>query len=685
LFQFGGNVSTRAKHISITKYDSLLRDSWKPNEKYFLFLTEFILPKYNLDWLIKDIEAAGIQSYCIVSSVSVKQIEDDSTETLLTLESNWRDFLVMNDKKVDAIVAFGSAIRVLNKSGDVNWYDFIADTFFEPRYWCGKEFVNGPDCWVYTSAGSDYLYPVKCKSNPVNWTTRFFRNQLKRIQKDDLSGDSLDMRDYEIIFPQSKDETTIALKTLVNSTLLSVDIETAGFNFLRDRLGYIQLSNDGEKAYFLEWKNVDKRILNLVLKTAKRTTFANGKFDTKFLWKNGITKEFYQTDDITALSHAMNSDRPKGLKPATIFWCGKFTGYDLELDRLRKKLNIKNYLDFPVDIMKKYAGIDAIVTWRIQKALDKKVKKIDVKFPNEKIPEWTIEKWYKDIMMPNIRMVTDVEYEGVYFDKEQFAISGQAIKEKIAELKKELAETWNVSEKFLFESPKELGILFKKMGWPMIEESKAGDFKTSDFVLTEYEAQGKPGIKTLKDLRSYNVGLGTFIEGWGNLLELHEDGSYRIHPNCNCFGVVSFRHSMTNPNFQQMPSSSIMSSYIKKLFTVPDNDKENWLLASADFSSLQMRMGMADEGLNKNGIDPVSIEVYGSNGHQDSHSSTGFSVFCESVHQEIIDIEDENGKIISFLPQQKIKIKRKNLSGEIKEKIINGEMFVETDEFVNYA
>jgi DNA polymerase I-like protein with 3'-5' exonuclease and polymerase domains len=288
-------------------------------------------------------------------------------------------------------------------------------------------------------------------------------------------------------------------------------------------------------------------------------------------------------------------------------------------------------------------------------------------------------------MMPNIRMVTKVEYDGVYFDPVNFTTSREAIEANIKEYKEELSKLWNVPVTFKFESSKELGDLFKQMGWPMIEMSKDGTYGTGDQVLTEYEAQDRPGIKIMKNLRSYKVALNTFIEGWGELLEQHEDGTWRIHPNCNCFGVVSYRHSMRDPNFQQLPSSSAMASHIKKLFTVPNNDKENWLLLAADYGSLQMRGAMSDEGLNKNGVDPICLEIYGPTGHQDSHSATAFSVFCDSIHQEVIDITDDNGKVISFLPDQKIKVNRKNLNGDIEELIIKGEMFVETDEWIDYV
>jgi DNA polymerase-1 len=380
--------------------------------------------------------------------------------------------------------------------------------------------------------------------------------------------DEIDLRPYEIIDIETKVEASVILNKLINAELLAVDIETDGFGFIDNRLGTLQICGDGITGYFFDWGIIDKRLLRKVLQTAERITGANGKFDAKFIWKNGV-KGWDFTDDVSLLSHAINSNRPKGLKPLAIFYAGKFTGYDLELDKAKKQLKVDNYLQIPKTILKKYSALDAIVSWRVQKALDNHVRWIDKHIPNEKIPEWTIERWYRDVMMPNVKVVTDVEYEGVYFNNEQFDISSKIIQEKIKELKEKLAKEWNVSVDFEFESTKQLGQLFKKMGWPELELSKLGEFKTSDPLLTEYERLKMPGIKLLKELRSYNVGMGTFIEGWKKFLYKHEDGTYRIHPNCNAFGTESFRHAMKNPNFQQIPNSSKIASLIKKLFTNP--------------------------------------------------------------------------------------------------------------------
>jgi len=692
-FQFGNVRASERPKQNLEKFDALLKENYQPGHKYFLFLVDNILHKVYLDILCKDIDRYGIKSYNIVSVISVKDPKNDSTEELLSLESNWRQYLTFDGTECECVIAFGPALRVLNKSGDVNYYDFLDDVFNEPRYWCGKEFINGPDRWVYPVAPIRDLYPIDLSNDPTNFLTRFFYDKLARIQKDDMSTKNLDMRDYKIIYAEDKQDSSRYLKLLENSVLLAADTETSGLSFLKDRLGVLSLSNDGETGYVFDWENVDKRLLKKVLMSAKRLTLANAKFDTKFIWRNGVTG-WLPTDDTVLLSHALNSNRSKSLKSGAIFYCGKFTGYEHELDLAKKRLKVENYLQIPKDILHKYAGLDPIVTWRLQKALDKHVEKLDKKYPNEKDPTWTIKKFYKEVMIPNANVVTDVEYKGVYVNKDQFDISEKAIKEKIVDLKKKLAVEWGVQETFEFESTKKLGQLFKDMGWEKIAEAKDGGYKTSDDVLTEYELLNKPGIKELKKLRSYNVALGTFIEGWKKWLFEHPDGTWRIHPNCNTFGTESFRHAMNDPNFQQIPSRGEIAPYIKRLFTVPPNvieddlvgeSKSDWLLVNADFRSLQLILAFCDCGINPNGVDKIAYDIYGPDGCQDAHSMTTHGVFCAPIHMQVIEIEDDNGKKIIFGEEQKIKIKRLGLVDDEKELVIKGKEFTEEDIFLDYV
>lgn len=587
------SANTKIKNLQIETFDPLIYEHMDfTATNYFLFLVDFVCKDRKIiDQLKKDIDSVGIKSYCIVSSITLSNVESkqDATKELVTFESDWKKYLNYKGVKAAAIVGFGRTIRVLNKSADIGYFDFLDDLFTKPRYFCGSKYVNGPDTWVYPAAGLEMIYPFKLvgKGDFVCYHTRFFRKQLTRLLSDDFSTKELDMRPINIIDCSEDYKIDEALDALTNADLLALDTETSGFDCYDDTLGTVQMCADGENSYFFVWSTLKnhKRRFTKCLKSAKRLTLANAKFDIRFLFTNGI-KNIFPTDDTCLLSHAMNSNRPKGLKPGTWFWCGNFGGYDDALDTIKKKMKVKNYLQIPMSILKEYASDDPAVTWRQQVAMDRWCHEIDKKIPNEKIPEWTIYRFYKEIMMPNLNTIIRAELNGVFFDEKKIIDSQAAIQKIIDDEAKNMAilwsnvldgnfsekypeQQWPVSPAFEFSSTDKLGKLFEKMGWPCIERNKKGVYSTSDPVLQEYERLGMPGIKNLKRYRSFKVAMNTFCVGWSSFIKRHEDGTSRVHPTANAFGVVSMRHAMNDPNFQQIPSAGEIAPYIKKFFTDP--------------------------------------------------------------------------------------------------------------------
>ena len=565
----------KIKNLQAEELDPLVYNNIDVNSgRYVIFLADEKPTNRMLAAIKDDFSILGINSYIVLSVLGAK-IEKDSTEELLTVESKWRKYLNYQGLTADCIIASGRAIRVLNKSADIGYYDFYDEMFAPTRYFCGSMFVNGPDKWIYPVAPTKMIYPFEELPNikvVTNMHTRFFRYQLKKAWNDDYELPELEKIKPIIQGIDDEDTASKVLRSLMDSDLLAVDTETSGFDFKNDELGTLQLCNDGVTGYVFKWSQINKRLLKAVFKSAKRIVLANGKFDCKFIYNNGVT-DWKPTDDTCLLAWAINSYRPKGLKPNTWFCCGTLGGYDDELDKIKKKLKVDNYLQIPYNILKNYAGMDPVSTWRQMLFLEKLCHEVDERLPNEKVPEWTIWRFYKEIMMTNTEALTDIEMEGVFFSREEFKNSERAINEKILEMRDKMSKIWNVSPQYRFESTKELGKLFENLGWDCIERSKAGDYATNDGVLQEYKRRGMPGIDELKTFRSLMVAKNTFINGWSAFLVDEEDGSVRIHASTNAFGVVSFRHAMNDPNFQQIPSHGLISTFIKKMFTTPNPEE----------------------------------------------------------------------------------------------------------------
>ena len=383
--------------------------------------------------------------------------------------------------------------------------------------------------------------------------------------------------------------TRDVLISLLGSDILAYDTETTGLRWYADKLVCVTICNDGKHGYYLPWSHFENNRENqllfcAVLYTANRVVGANIKFDLHYMMKNIQGLDIFKIkriDDVGQLSHALNSNRTKGLKPLTYFF-SPFGGYDNELDTFRAQTGVSNYSQIPANILSKYATIDAIVTYRIYIALRRHVQWVDQNFPNEKPIDWTIEKWYDDFMMTVYPYFVRMEHRGMRIDKDYLDDVRSRLKTRIPEVTKKLCELWNVPENFKFGSTVELGKQIQKMGWPAVELSKRGEYATSDDCIQEWKRQGRPGIKELIELRELNSFLGTFVgepsqtgnqsdaTGWEQFLVYHpEDDSWRIHQEYIIMGTETFRCIGKNPNLQNVPAHSKLSDEVKRAITVP--------------------------------------------------------------------------------------------------------------------
>ena len=379
------------------------------------------------------------------------------------------------------------------------------------------------------------------------------------------------------------------LISLLGSDILAWDTETTGLHWFTDKLVCLTFCNDGKKGYYVPWKHIEQNdenqlLLLAVFYTCNRMVGANIKFDLHYLWKNLPGFDIFRIkriDDVGQLSHALNSNRTKGLKPLTYFYT-PFGGYDNELDTFRAQTGVSNYSQIPANILSKYATIDAIVTYRIYIALRKHVQWVDQNFPNEKPINWTIEKWYDEFMMTVYPYFIRMEHRGMRVDKDYLNDVRSRLKKRIPEVTKKLCELWNVPEDFKFGSTVELGRQIQKMGWPAVELSKRGEYATSDDCIQEWKRQNRPGIKELIELRELNSFLGTFVgepsetgrqedaTGWEQFIVYHpEDDSWRIHQEYIIMGTETFRCIGKSPNLQNVPAHSKLSDEVKRAIFVP--------------------------------------------------------------------------------------------------------------------
>lgn len=171
--------------------------------------------------------------------------------------------------------------------------------------------------------------------------------------------------------------------------------------------------------------------------------------------------------------------------------------------------------------------------------------------------EW---KLFNEVEMPLMKVLAEMEYEGVYVDKEMLKEYSVSLNEKVTNLGKEIWEL--AGEEFNINSPKQLGvILFEKLGLYVIKKTKSG-YSTDSEVL-EKLIDDHPIIEKVLEYRTLNKLKATYADG---LLPLINPETNRIHAKFNQTVTATGRISCTDPNLQNIPIRTELRKRISKSF-----------------------------------------------------------------------------------------------------------------------
>lgn len=236
---------------------------------------------------------------------------------------------------------------------------------------------------------------------------------------------------------------------------------------------------------------------------------------------------------------------------------------------------------------------------------------------------------FNDVEMPLVKVLFDMEREGIKVDLEKLQAYGKeldALIEREAERVYELA-----GESFNINSPKQLGvILFEKMDIPPVKKTKTG-YSTAAEVLEKLR-DGYPIVEHILAYRQYTKLKSTYVEGLIAVMT----SEHKIHSSFNQTITATGRISSTEPNLQNIPVKLEMGRRIRELF-IPSSDE--YIFLDADYSQIELRVLAAlagDENL-----------IHAFNEGIDIHTLTASQVF-HVPFEEVTPLERSNAKAVNF-------------------------------------
>jgi DNA polymerase-1 len=226
------------------------------------------------------------------------------------------------------------------------------------------------------------------------------------------------------------------------------------------------------------------------------------------------------------------------------------------------------------------------------------------------LSEMQMEPLLRDIEMPLLEVLADMEWEGIAVDLALFQRLSDELGRDLARLEQEIGKV--AGTELNLNSPRQLAsVLFEKHQLPVLKKTKTGPSTDAD-VLEQLAAMGHELPRLILEYRELQKLKSTYVDALPQRVNRHTG---RIHTSFNQAGAATGRLSSAEPNLQNIPVRTARGEAIRAGF-VP---REGWVFLVADYSQIELRM-MAH--LSR---DPAFIEAFRQGG--DIHRQTAALIF----------------------------------------------------------
>lgn len=286
----------------------------------------------------------------------------------------------------------------------------------------------------------------------------------------------------------------------------------------------------------------------------------------------------------------------------------------------KKGKNQLTMRDVPVEKVTEYASEDADITWQLKEFLEPHLEKEG------------LQALYDEMEAPLIKVLVDLEYEGVQINSAYLEAYSEELTAEIASLEKEVYEMAGVQ--FNMASPKQVGqVLFDKMEIPYRwRKTKTGQYSTNEEKLTEL-AKDNPIVDKILKHRGLSKLKSTYVDA---LPRMVNPRTGRIHSSFNQALAATGRLSSQNPNLQNIPVRTPQGAKVREAFIPRD---ENYILMAADYSQIELRI------IAEISKDEAMLEAF--NAGQDIHRATAARVF-DVPYDEVTREQRYRAKTVNF-------------------------------------
>ena len=456
----------------------------------------------------------------------------------------------------------------------------------------------------------------------------------------------------ELNFQRFIDRFNLQIEQKDKELLDLVKIEEKTLENVKDILEIV--NQEKELVYILEKEDISdsKRIIK---KSIKSITIYDSKNNISYYIKlNEVEfiqyfKNIFEDIEIKKYGYNISEDycllKELGIEINNIYYDVKIAAYDL---------NPTNSNFLIENVTNQYLGIDTSEYLNKYEENNKKEKQLNLFKTEEEndnskyiygfkaylikeISKKTLEELkninsielFEKIEMPLVKVLGEMQMNGMYVDKEELINFGTALKEQIENLK---VEIYNLcGEEFNINSTQQLGvILFEKLKLPVYKKTKSG-YSTDVDILEKLKTE-HPVIEKILEYRSLMKLNSTYVEG---LIPYINEKTHRIHSYFHQTITATGRISSTEPNLQNIPTRYELGKLLRKAFKPAEGN----IFIDADYSQIELRV-LAHISEDRNMVQAFKND-------EDIHKQAASKVFEVPIN-EVTKEQRSSAKAVNF-------------------------------------
>lgn len=430
-------------------------------------------------------------------------------------------------------------------------------------------------------------------------------------------------------------------KTQDEETNIDIETEEINENQLKEYIEEVKMS---KKIYYyiITKPEVGAGILNTKI---EGITVYSEKENKAYLIKPQDIKAIFEDEEILKIGYKQKIDyillKQEGITPKNLM-------FDIEIAGYLLNSNISKYtIEY---LAEEYLKIDLATYLKNEEPQEKQLTLFDTPeetktskkdyiyaylinklyyILTEKMEQTDTLELFNKIEMPLSEVLADMQYQGIYVDKEELLEFGKELKNRIEELTKEIYDL--AGEEFNINSPKQLGeILFEKLELPMGKKNKKG-YSTGVEILEKLKFT-HPIIEKLLEYRQIGKLNSTYVEG---LITYINSNTKKIHSSFHQTVTATGRISSTEPNLQNIPTRNELGKNLRKVFKPEPGN----IFIDADYSQIELRV------LAHISNDKQMIEAF--NHNEDIHLQVASKVFNTPI-EEVTKEQRTKAKAVNF-------------------------------------